>query len=220
MHTMTEVILPCPRCGKPPELCICDRVVPVDTRLKVVILQHPSEDDALLGTAGLAALVLPKAVVRVGLSWPSLAQAVGDPEAERNRWAVLATAKLPAALPEGVKPDPVLLVDARGKPRDFDKPRLDGIILLDGTWSQAKTLWWRNAWLLKLPRLVLKPKEPSMYGRLRKEPRKEWVSTLEAIADVLPALGEPPAVRGNLRRLLRTYLQRVRDTGGDDAGKS
>jgi hypothetical protein len=38
-----------------------------------------------------------------------------------------------------------------------------------------------------------------------------WVSTLEAVGDVLPALGEPEAVRTNLRRLLRTLLQRARD---------
>jgi len=37
------------------------------------------------------------------------------------------------------------------------------------------------------------------------------VSTLEAIADVLPALGESADVRDTLRRLLRTMLQRVRD---------
>jgi DTW domain-containing protein YfiP len=59
--------------------------------------------------------------------------------------------------------------------------------------------------------VVLTPREASMYGRLRKQPRKEWVSTLEAIGDVLPALGEPEAVRSNLRRLLRTLLQRTRD---------
>src|SRR5204862_7870678 len=28
--------------------------------------------------------------------------------------------------------------------------RLDGIVLLDGSWKEAKTLWWRNPWLLKL----------------------------------------------------------------------
>lgn len=209
---MQEQSPACPQCRKPPHLCICDRVVPVDTRLKVVILQHPQEEDFLLGTASLVAVTLPKATIRIGLSWPSLAAAVDDPAAERNRWAVLATAKLPAALPAGITPDPVLLVDPRGRPRDIHRPRLEGFIVLDGTWAQAKTLWWRNAWLLKLPRLVLQPREPSMYGRLRREPRKEWVSTLEAVADVLPSLGEPPEVRNTLRRLLRTYLQRVRDS--------
>ena len=34
---------------------------------------------------------------------------------------------------------------------------LDGVVLLDGSWSEAKTLWWRNPWLLKLRRLVLDP---------------------------------------------------------------
>jgi hypothetical protein len=38
------------------------------------------------------------------------------------------------------------------------------------------------------------------------------VSTLEAIADVLPALGEPELARDSLRRLLRTLLQRARDS--------
>ena len=30
-----------------------------------------------------------------------------------------------------------------------------GIVVFDGTWAQAKTLWWRNAWVLKARRLVL-----------------------------------------------------------------
>lgn len=86
--------------------------------------------------------------------------------------------------------------------------------------SQAKTLWWRNPWLLELARVSLVPREPSMYGKLRKEPRREWVSTLEAIADVLPALGSEldvaayEATRAELRRLMRTMLQRVRDRVG------
>lgn len=201
----------CAACGKPPGTCVCDRVKKCPTRLRVVILQHPREEDALLGTAGLITTSLPKAELRTGLSWSSLDQATGTRGADRSRWAVLAVAKLPAAVPPERRAEPVLLMDRDGRLRDLAKPGLDGILVLDGTWSQAKTLWWRNAWLLKLPRLVLNPREPSMYGRLRKEPRREWVSTLEAVADVLPALGEPEEVRTNLRRLLRTLLQRARD---------
>ncbi len=54
---------------------------------------------------------------------------------------------------------------------------LEGIVVLDGTWSKAKTLWWRNPWLLKLKRVTLKPGQPSIYGRMRAEPRREFVST-------------------------------------------
>ncbi len=208
---MTVETLPCAECGKPPGVCICDRVEKIATRLRVVILQHPQEDDALLGTAKLVEVTLPKAEIRVGLSWASLDHAIGTKDANRERWAVLAAAKLPAPIPDSARGDAVVVIDRKGRVRDLKRHGLEGIIVLDGTWSQAKTLWWRNAWLLKLPLVVLKPREPSIYGRLRKEPRKEWVSTLEAIGDVLPALGEPEAVRGSLRRLLRTLLQRTRD---------
>lgn len=206
---------PCDKCGKPAAVCICDRVQPVETRLRVVILQHPQEEDALLGTARLVAVTLPQTLLRVGLSWSSLDHALQTTGADPDRWAVLATAKLPPGAPAPDATRPVILLDRRGKPRDPARARLQGILVLDGSWSQAKTLWWRNPWLLKLPRLALWPREPSMYGKaLRREPRREYVSTLEAIADVLPALGEPEAVRSSLRRLLRTLLQRVRDQGG------
>ncbi|MCL4720483.1 MAG: DTW domain-containing protein [Gammaproteobacteria bacterium] len=207
---MTEA-LPCPACGKPAGLCICDRVEPVDTRLRVIILQHPREQDEVLGTARLVALTLPGAEIRIGLSWPSLDAAIGETGADRSRWAVLAVAKPPAELPEEARGANVVVMERTGRLRDLRRPGLAGIILLDGTWSQAKTLWWRNPWLLRLPRVLLNPREPSLYGRLRQEPRKGWVSTLEAVADVLPALGEPEVVRDNLRRLLRTLLQRARD---------
>lgn len=210
---MPDEILSCPRCARLPGLCICDRIEPADTRLRIVILQHPQENDAVLGTAGLVTLTLPKAEIRVGLSWASLEHATGITDINRERWAVLAGVKLGVTLPDAAKNQPVVVIDRKGRMRDLKRHGLDGIIVLDGTWSQAKTLWWRNAWLLRLPRIVLKPREPSMYGRLREEPRRDFVSTLEAIADVLPALGESEQLRTSLRRLLRTLLQRARDAG-------
>lgn len=208
---MTDTMPACPRCTKPVAICICDRVEPVQTRLRVVILQHPQEDDEVLGTARLVTLTLPNAEIRIGMSWASLDRALGQEGADRERWAVLAAAKLPSPPHGAVLRAPVMLIDRKGQPRDLQHHGLKGFVVLDGTWTQAKTLWWRNPWLLKLPRLALTPREPSMYGRLRREPRREWVSTLEAIADALPALGEPEQTRDNLRRLLRTLLQRARD---------
>jgi hypothetical protein len=154
---------------------------------------------------------LPKAEIRVGLSWASIEHALGVTKVDRERWAVLAATKLPKPIPEAERNSPVLIMDRKGRLRDLKRHGLEGIIVLDGTWSQAKTLWWRNAWLLKLPIVVLTPRKTSMYGRLGQAPRKEWVSTLEAVGDVLPALGEPEKVRTSLRRLLRTLLQGARD---------
>ena len=94
---------------------------------------------------------------------------------------------------------------------------IGGLIVLDGSWSQAKALWWRNPWLLKFNRLVLHPTQPSIYGRLRREPRKEWVSTLEATAHALVGLGEDESVRTELLRAMRTLVQRARDAGASSS---
>jgi hypothetical protein len=88
-----------------------------------------------------------------------------------------------------------LLLGRDGQPVADPAPvfrQLDGIVLLDGTWSQAKTLWWRNPWLLKLHRLVLNPPRPARLGKLRREPRREALSTLEAAATVLRHLETAP----------------------------
>jgi DTW domain-containing protein len=81
-------------------------------------------------------------------------------------------------------------------------------VLLDGTWSQAKTLWWRNPWLLKLHRLVLNPPEPARFGQLRREPRREALSTLETAALVLRRVEKTPeaaaALLAALDRLIAT----------------
>ena len=92
-------------------------------------------------------------------------------------------------------------------------PTLKRLSLSSGALASSCLSLLFQAWLLKLPRIVLQPREPSMYGRLRNEPRRDFVSTLEAIADTLPALGESEQLRSSLRRLLRTLLQRARDAG-------
>jgi len=84
-----EPVAECPHCQKPMPLCICDSVTPLDSRIALLILQHPQEQDRALGTARLTALHFNNAVVKIGLSWPSLAKALGQPVADPARWAVL-----------------------------------------------------------------------------------------------------------------------------------
>lgn len=199
----------CPDCGKPRNICVCDRITPFDTKTRVLVLQHPQEGDTDLATIPLIVRTLPRAVVRVGLSWASLADALGE-EANPARWSVIYPMKPSDDVPPEELAKNVLLLDKKGRLRGDWAP-LQGVLVLDGTWSQAKTLWWRNPWLLKLGRILVNPKEPSIYGRVRKEPRREYVSTLEAVADVLSALGEPEEVRAQLRRAMRTMVQRARD---------
>jgi tRNA-uridine aminocarboxypropyltransferase len=179
----------CPRCGKLASLCVCAALEPVESRPFVLILQHPQEQDRDLGTGRLAHLQLARSALTIGLSWRSLPAALGR-EADPGRWGVLylgPSQDLPA--------DDIAVLDRHGAARPDGKAALaglEGIVVLDGTWSQAKALWWRNPWLLKLHRIVLRPGFRSAYGELRREPRPESVSTIEAVALCLAGMeGEP-----------------------------
>ncbi len=190
----------CETCHRPKVACVCDRVVQFETTRRVLILQHPQERDAILGSAQILTACLPKAKIVVGLSWPNFAAALGEEGADPRRWAVL----FPNKESEGGE------VIAKGGV-ELAPSELEGIVVLDGTWSKAKTLWWRNPWLLKLSRLTLKPAKPSIYGSLRAEPKREYVSTLESVAQALTLTGEPREIETGLERIFRTLVQRVRD---------
>jgi hypothetical protein len=177
---------------------VCDRIVTFPTERRVLVLQHPQEQDAVLGSAQIVVASLPKAKLVVGLSWRNLGHALGEENVDVRRWAVL--------FPAREQGDPA---DAGGAV--LEPSSLEGIVVLDGTWSKAKTLWWRNPWLNKLNRLPLRPTQPSIYGRLRLEPRREFVSTLESVAAALTLCGESPEIEAGLTRTFRTLVQRVRD---------
>ncbi|MSO98855.1 MAG: DTW domain-containing protein, partial [Rhodospirillaceae bacterium] len=171
----------CPKCQKPQALCVCEGITPIANKIGVLILQHPQEQDVELGTARLTALHLKNAVMKVGLSWPNLAKALGR-NADPKKWAVLYLGSANAA--KEAPGHAVVLVDKKGKAVDHQAALLseiEGLIVLDGTWSQAKAMWWRNAWLLKCRRVILGPKRASRYGKLRKEPRKDGLSTIESV---------------------------------------
>ena len=203
----------CPRCLKPMSLSVCDMITPLPNRVAVLILQHPQEQDKILGTARLTAVSLTDVTFRVGLSWPSLAKALGRP-ADPRRWAILHLGALrPADFP---KNRDVLVLDRKGEPLADQQHALsdiDGIVVLDGTWSQAKTLWWRNPWVLKAQRVALNPKRPSLYGSLRREPRREGLATIEAVGLLLSRIEHRPEIETTLRADFQMMLDRIAAAG-------
>lgn len=190
----------CETCRRPRVACVCDRIVSYPTKRRVLILQHPQEQDELLGSAQIVLASLPKAKLVIGLSWRNLGHALGEEDIDAKKWAVL----FPDREADGDE-----VKTRRGAP--LNPAELEGIIALDGTWSKAKTLWWRNPWLNKLNRMNIVPKQPSIYGRLRAEPKRDYVSTLESVAAALTLCGEAPEIEAGLCRVFRTLVQRVRD---------
>jgi DTW domain-containing protein len=207
----------CPQCHKPAALCVCDGIVPVDNRVSLVVLQHPQEQDKALGTARLATLHLKDAQLKIGLSWPSLSKMLGRP-ADPQRWAVLYLGSVKAA--HAAPGRDVVFVNRKGVAidnQDAVQRDIEGIIVLDGTWSQAKALWWRNAWMLKCRRVVLGPRRPSRYGKLRREPRRDGLSTIEAAGLLLARLERRPEIEEALNAGFERMLARYREIGGSNA---
>jgi hypothetical protein len=133
--------------------------------------------------------------IRVGLSWNGF-KSVGGESAMPSQWGILFLNS------KGNASDPPVAILDRKKQRITDSGFLKGIIALDGSWKQAKTLWWRNPWFLKLNRISLNPAHAS----LRAQTREGGLSTIEAIAFALDNLGEDKnigeSLRENFRRLI------------------
>lgn len=204
----------CEKCLKPQAVCFCNLVPETITRLKILVLQHPQEPKELLSTIPLIANVLKDVQVKIGLSWPNFKKAVETNDLP-SEWAVVYLGS-GIKWPEDKKAKEIPLlnfVDKKGQLRSAAeqlqlKKHLKGIIFLDGTWAQAKTLWWRNAWLLKLPRVILAPVKASEYGKLRREPKKECLSTLESVALSLDFFAEKAAAE-QLRSMFSDFLKKI-----------
>jgi DTW domain-containing protein YfiP len=63
--------------------------------------------------------------------------------------------------------------------------------------------------MLKCQRVILGPAQPSRYGQLRREPRRDGLSTLEAAAMLLSGLQKRPDIaqtlHGSFERMLTRY---------------
>jgi DTW domain-containing protein YfiP len=145
-----------------------------------VILQHPRERDVAIGTARMASLALPSAELHVGVRWgehAALARALSDP------------ARPPILLYPGADAKDILREPPAGPVT---------LIVVDGTWNNARTVVRDNPVLRALPRYAFRAPEPSQY-RIRREPSAEYTSTIEALMHVLGALeGDPLRFRALL----------------------
>ncbi len=158
------------------------------TRTRVVLLQHPRESHVPIGTARLAHLCLPDSELHVGV----------DFDDDHQVRAALA----------GADDRPAYLLFPGPEAMDLAEARPAGpitLVVVDGTWWQARKLLKRNAALRALPQLRFTPPAPSNY-RIRREPADHCVATVEALALVLGAL-EGDAAR--FASLLRPFEEMI-----------
>jgi DTW domain-containing protein YfiP len=150
-----------------------------------LLLQHARERRVGIGTARMAHLALPASVLRVGLDFSA------DPVVR-------------AALTE---PDThVLFPGPAARPIDeLPRDRTITLVVLDGTWWQARKLLRLNPAVAALPRVAFRPSHPSGY-LIRRQPADFCLSTIEALAEVLTALESDGA---RFQRLLDPFAAMV-----------
>lgn len=178
----------CYACDKPASMCLCGRVAPIHNRTGVHVLQHHRERRHAIGTVRL---------LRLGL--------------DNLHVHTLHTKGSSAACPPvDLPPDAALLYPSERAVDLADLAPADrpsDIVVIDGTWSHAHRIHRDNAWVNGLPHVRLSPSEGSRY-RIRVEPRRECLSTAEAVVATLELL-EPGIA--NTTQLLDAFGQMIDD---------
>jgi len=177
----------CRQCLMQHAHCICDHIPTLNTGIDFLVIRHWKERNKPSNTARLAKLAMPSLkVVDYGL--------------EGTTWD-------PRVL---LVPQPALLFPDPEAPIVASPPKT--VVLVDGSWPQARKLVNKIPGLKGLPRLqIAPPTNPPI--RLRTPPIPEGMSTIEAIAAALDTLegagtGEP------LRALFHRAVQATIDTRG------
>lgn len=185
----------CPRCWVMHPHCVCAGMPRLVTTTRIVVIRHVKERFKSTNTARLASLALPNLEIR----------SFGE-RGERADYSDL-----------GAPGHWLLFPDS--EPRPLAPPPAT-LVVVDGTWAQARQMSHRIEALHRLPRLSLPPPPPSPVPRLRAPHAPEGMATIEAIAHALGAL-EGPEYTAPLLDLYARYVVAVRAARGlhtpDDA---
>lgn len=152
----------CPRCLLRGEACICAVLPIVPTRTHFLILRHVIESRRSTNTGWVASLALPNSTLLDVGGGPAVPEA---PLRAPGTWLLF----------PGFAP----------LPPEAPGPRQ--VVVLDGTWKQARKLLLRVPALRGLPKLSLPPLE-SPPERMRRQTVEGGMSTLEAIAAAVARL--------------------------------
>lgn len=167
----------CPVCKRPPKVCLCGFISPVDNLVEIGILQHPDETRRVKGSALIAQLSLTRCQTWVGEDFSK--------DTGLFKWlenaAVFLLYPPPSEAAEGGCISPAEL-NKQFQQAGWRQPIK--ILLIDATWKKSYKILQLNPWLQPLKRLAIAPQLPSTY-RIRKQKSPESLSTLEAIYEAL-----------------------------------
>lgn len=163
----------CARCTRPQAACICRWAAAVDSRVHLLILQHPMEVHNAKGSARLLHLGVANSALVVGETF--------DPAALHTM--LHAGGRMPILL----YPETAGMAGAPLAPSLLAAPGTLRLVVLDGTWRKSRKMLYQNPLLQSLPRLPL-TQMPASHYLIRKAHAPDQLSTLEASCHALAQL--------------------------------
>ncbi|XP_010876422.1 DTW domain-containing protein 2 [Esox lucius] len=192
----------CLRCCRPQKVCLCPflPVHPLEVSTCLYIVQHPAEESRALRTVPLLAACLPpgKCKVLVGRRFneernPELAAVCRD-----SGTLILYPGPDARNLEELVQNQDQDLVG------DQDIKTVGrNVIIIDGTWSQAKDMFLRNALLHQPKQVQLSRSDQTSQYVIRSQPSNICLSTLECAAVTLSIIEKNEAIQEVLLKPLQ-----------------
>lgn len=188
----------CAHCLRAPVACLCHTIKPIDNRVKIVILQHPSEVKHGKGTAKIVELTLNNSEIVIGEDFSRdeafnamMAQNCGRVMLLYPKEDAILPAQLKACLAHNTAPEQA---EGEGQHALYPDSMACGlalsdltIIVLDGSWKKAYKMYCVNPILHTLPAIAIDVDNQSNY-RIRKSSRADSLSTLEACFELLSEL--------------------------------
>ncbi|MCW1717660.1 DTW domain-containing protein [Pseudoalteromonas sp. A3] len=157
----------CERCLFTPSTCICGAIKRLTNKVSVVILQHPSEEKIAKNTAKLLNLSLTDCKIIKG---------------ENNTdFAILNSLPVKSTVLLYPNEHATYLDDANPKPA---LNNITHLIVIDGTWKKAYKIFQLTPLLTKFKTVSFMQLPQNRYA-IRKAPRADSLSTLEAVAHSL-----------------------------------
>uniref|UniRef100_A0AAV2IUI6 tRNA-uridine aminocarboxypropyltransferase n=1 Tax=Knipowitschia caucasica TaxID=637954 RepID=A0AAV2IUI6_KNICA len=181
----------CLRCRRPVKVCLCPFLPqqPLDVSTSLYIVQHPNEESRVLRTVPLLAACLPQSKCNVIVGrrfgeerYPDLAAICQD-----SKTLIL----YPGPNAQNLE--------------ELDEEKINtphNLILIDGTWSQAKNMFLKNS-MFHLPKQVQLNRVRSSQYVIRTQPSNICLSTLECAAITLSILERNDNIQEVLLRPLR-----------------
>ena len=186
----------CSGCQRPPVLCVCEALPSerITTSTHVLILQHPNEyRKKTFSTVPLIPLVLDKCQIRVGYEFePEKLEIVMETIRKGQRPLLLFPGPNALSLDASTVVPPFEVQETLTEQKlseingSFNKEEEQLLILIDGTWAEARRMVNGSPLLLeKCQQVQFTSDSESIYDAVRKEPEKHCLSTLEACAEAL-----------------------------------